>query len=295
MDNFIQAFTDGFEEDDSQISRDESPASRVNVVLRSARRFVQSPDSERRHFQAELEAFEAGLQEATEALESLFDQANETEQIFLEQAHRDLEVLSDHLSGLEQLLENPDASTLDSIREEALIPTYRLLLGKAALESLANQYACPFCEAEVSRDSARCEKCGKPLKVADPLKQEGEFIAVPQSISTFLQTCFRAAQSPEEHLAPWQQQLNQLRQQFKAALKRVEQALRNEKPESPTFGEFTEMKQGIEHMLAGFNELETYRDSLNPEVLDTGWVNMMRGYKIFKEAGDRLAVLTAPR
>ena len=293
MDNFIQAFTDGFDEDDSQVSQDESPASRVNVVLRSARRFVQSPDSERRHFQAELEAFKAGLQEATEALESLFDHANEAEQIFLEQAHRDLEILSEHLSGLEKLLDNPDGSTLDSIREEALIPTYRLLLGKAALESLANQYSCPYCEAEISADSTRCEKCGKPLKVADPLKQQGEFIPVPQSIATFLQTCFRVAQSPEEHLALWQQQLNLLRQQFRAAHKKVEQALKNEKPESITFAEFTEMKRGLEDMIAGFHELETYRDSLNPEVLDTGWVNMMRGYKVFKEAGDRLAVLTA--
>ena len=56
------------------------------------------------------------------------------------------------------------------------------------------------------------------------------------------------------------------------------------------FQEFSEMAQGLEVMLAGFEEIESFSESQNAETLDKGWVNMMSGFKVFKQAGDRLAV-----
>lgn len=290
MDNFLQAFTEGLDEEVGGESLDESPASRVNVVLRSARRFVSSPEKERAYFEKELEAFTSGLDGALGDLEALFERATESEQALLESAHADLEFLAEQVDELDKLFEKASTEHLDQIVERLLVPTYRLLIAQQALKNLGSVMGCPYCESENARDSSKCESCGKPLVVPDPLKQEGELIAVPPAISQFLQQCFKVAREPDQYLDSWLTHLNKLRHQFGAAQQRI---LKAQNASSPGFQEFQDMGRGLEVMLAGFDELETFKQSRNAEILDTGWVNMMSGFKVFKLAGDRLATATS--
>lgn len=124
----------------------------------------------------------------------------------------------------------------------------------------------------------------------DPLKQEGELIDVPPAIGQLLQLCFQVAPQPEKHLKPWLNHIVTLRSQFGLALNKVKRAREGESPGSSAFQEFGEMVRGLDVILAGFDELESYKDSRETEILDIGWVNMMSGFKIFKQAGDRLAL-----
>lgn len=294
MDNFIQAFSEGFEEEERAESKDESPASRVNVVLRSARRFVEEPAAERAYFEHELKAYETGLEQTLAVLEDLHDQADENEAILLEVAHQDLESVMQLSSKLHTVLSNPDRELLDQISSSLVVPTYRLLLAREALERLSDTRHCPYCSQENARQASRCEQCGKPLSVPDPLHQEGELIAVPPNLSRLLELCFQVASDPEALLEPWRKYLGTVRSQFSAALQRVELSLKKETQET-VVGEFQEMKQGLEGMLAGFEELGTFEESLDAETLDKGWVKMMSGFKLFKNAGDRLAAHLSPK
>ena len=296
MDNFLQAFAEGLDEDENSQTKDESPATRVNVLLRAARRFVLSPEpDERACFEREFEAFQDGMAEALEALEALFDEAKEDEQALLEAAHADLEAMAEFAERLEGLLEEPEAGELDEISQELLVPTYRLLLAQEALNHLGSRLSCPYCDTDNSREAARCQKCNKPLSAPDPLKQEGERFPVPPSITRLLQLCFQVVREPESSLNPWLSHLQTLRTQFGAAREKVRRAKKAEAVGSASLEEFTEMERGLDVMLAGFEELASFQQSREPEILDTGWVNMMSGFKIFKLAGDRLATLTTSK
>ncbi len=289
MENFLQTFAQGLDDEGHAASADESPATRVNVVFRSARRFVASPGEEQAHFENELEAFELGLGESQATLEALFDHANEAEELLLETAHGDLGELAQVAERLEGLLDEPSGAELDLIAKEMLVPTYRLLLAREALEFLGSRVTCPYCEADNPRDATRCEGCGKALKAPDPLAQKGELFPVPPSITKLLQLCFLVAGDPDEQMDPWQEHLATLRTQFSLAQGKVQKALKTEPSTSPNHREFGEMNRGIEIMLAGFEEMRSYSESRDPAVLDTGWVNMMSGFKMFKQAGDRIA------
>lgn len=289
MDNFIQAFAAGLEEEGQSSSIDESPASRVNVVLRAARRFVDSPSKERDHFENELDAFDQGVADALLTLEQLHEHAGDGEQLLLEVAHEDLDALSAAIEQLGDLLDEPSAQQLDHIRDELLVPTYRLLLAQETLKNLAEVVECPYCDAENSRQASRCGGCGKPLTSPDSRAQDGEFIAVPASISRLLQLCFQVAQSVDENIQEWNSHLNTLKGQFSAAQRKIESTLNNGSAGSEASAELRQMNEGIELMLAGFEEIQSFGQSHNPEILDTGWVRMMNGYKLFKQSGDRLA------
>lgn len=292
MDNFIQAFAEGLDEDSEGRTKDESPASRVNVVLRSARRYVREPELEKLHFEAELKAFFAGMEAALNSLEQLHEQADEAEGILIEFSHGELELIQEEAETLYRLLESPDEGALDRVSQRLVLPTYRLLLAKDALNRLSDTRSCPYCETENPHSAERCSGCGKPLSVPDPLTQEGELFPVTPAISQLLELCFQVASHPESALKPWKAHLTGIQSTFGQALKRVEKALTQQKQGS-VHDEFFEMKRGLEVMLAGLDELASFQTDLNPATLDTGWVNMMSGFKVFKLAGDRLATATS--
>jgi hypothetical protein len=292
MDNFIQAFADGLEQDSQGETKDESPASRVNVVLRSARRFVRQPDQERPHFEQEVRAFHEGIESAIHSLEQLHEQAGEAEEVLIEFAHQELENLQDEAGALNELLTQANEPDLDRICQRLLLPTYRLLLAQDALNRLSEIRDCPYCETDNPRGAERCSGCGKPLSVPDPLTQEGELFPVTPAISQLLELCFQVSTNRDASLETWKNHLHQMKSTFGEALKRVDRALSQEKP-GPTREEFQQMKHGLDVMLDGFNELASFEANRNPEILDTGWVNMMSGFKVFKLAGDRLSALAS--
>ena len=51
------------------------------------------------------------------------------------------------------------------------------------------------------------------------------------------------------------------------------------------------MREGLEELLRGLAAMEAFEQSPEAEILNQGWVEMMRGYRRFKGEGERLATL----
>ena len=95
-------------------------------------------------------------------------------------------------------------------------------------------------------------------------------------------------------LLEWKSLLDKLSSDYRKSRARLKPAIEAAKNSSRKHLDLLHiMEEGITTMLDGLDTISSFSPGGDPDLMNSGWVEMMEGYKEFRESGQKLARLSA--
>ncbi|MEW6277583.1 MAG: hypothetical protein AB1758_03090, partial [Candidatus Eremiobacterota bacterium] len=154
--------------------------------------------------------------------------------------------------------------------------------------------ACPSCGGANGPGQVICSACQEPLASFDPSDDaDGELVSVPSAYQPLFQACHAVA-SGQTDLDAWWAEVVFLSRVLSATRESVDRHAAAVTPElweqNPALEQSTlALRAGLEDALAALEGMSAYLDEDDPELLNRGWMDLLKATGAIQSAGAAFA------